>query len=160
PVRARLAVRPYRPLWFLVGCARLVPGTSRAGGEVPEDVVVAGGGVVARQVGQGERVQARGAAVGQVQPAALAESGPATTTGRPARGRITRDRAAADFKGRSVAVVDAAAEAVATVAAGGAGTAHGLIVAEKTVADRGRRGAAPEQIRQDCDHAGETAADA
>jgi hypothetical protein len=107
--------------------------------------------VVARHVGFREGVQARGAAVGQVQPAALAEPG-AAAAGRPAGGLVIRYRAASDGEGRGPIVVQAAAEAIAAVGTSAAGAADGLIIPQRAAAD-GKRGAhevskrAPQAIR-------------
>src|SRR5690348_1708762 len=49
------------------------PGVSRAGREDPEEVVVAGGGVVVLQMRLRERVETCDAAGGEVEPPALAE---------------------------------------------------------------------------------------
>src|SRR5262245_21152402 len=96
------------------------------------DIVVAGGGVVVRHVGQRGGVQAGIAAVGQVEPAADALAGAA---GRAAGGGVVGERAAVDLQARSAVVVDAAAEAVAAVDARAGGTADALVAAERTARD-------------------------
>src|SRR5262249_41978097 len=96
--------------------------------EGAEDVVVAGGGVVL--LDDGRRVQARDAAVGQVQPAALPQPRGAAGPCRPAVGLVGGDRARPDRDARLAVGIDAAAEAVATVRASPPGAAGGRVAAE------------------------------
>src|SRR5262245_33305556 len=108
--------------------------------------------MVAGYVGHGERVQAGGASGGQVEPAADALAGAATTAGRAAGRCVVGNRAAVDLQARLAVVVEAAAEAVAAVGARAAASAGGRIAAERAARDgeSGRlqvRERAPQPIR-------------
>src|SRR5947209_7022436 len=99
---------------------------SQANREIAEHVLVAGGRGVAKEVRHREQIQAHGSAGGKVDTAAHARTGAAARAGRAARGLVAADCAIDDRQGSratepgariEAVVVDAAAQAVAAVAA-------------------------------------------
>src|SRR5262245_50020493 len=110
--------------------------TSLTKREVPKDLVVAGGGVVADEVSDREGIEAGAPRGVEVEPTADARARAAAGARRPATGLVVGDGAAADLEGRSTIVIDAAAEAIA---AEPASAADGLVPTERAVRDRGCR---------------------
>ena len=119
PVSALLAAVAHKPLELLLNPSF----HSRANRESPEDIIIASGGSVARDVCR--YIQAHIPSGGEIGTATLAQ------TDAAARGRIRRHRAAGDGQCRGAIVVQAAAEAVASVGSRTAGAADGLIAAKR-----------------------------
>src|SRR6516225_4238884 len=107
-------------------------GIHSQGSDRPEDVVVAGGGVVAADDRSG--IEEEHAEV--VNPAAHPLAVAATVVAFPALGPVVGNAAARDRDTGVAGNRDATPKAVAAVTAG---AAAGRIVAQRTVADRGGR---------------------